>query len=238
LKVQKRTSNGLALLVSYTLSKTLTDTGLSGFATNNPAPLDTANRRLEKALAPNDVTHNLVMSWVYEVPFGKNARGFVQKFAKGWLVGAVASYRSGIPIGITGGPDLLLFNGGNRPNRVPGASERVNYNRSFDPAVDLYLNINAFSQPAPFSIGNVGRLEPSLRTFPYLDEDFSAIKRTYVPKISEAFNVEFKAEFFNLLNRTVFGGPSTNFNDPTSFGAIGYQANLPRSIQFSLRINF
>jgi hypothetical protein len=59
-----------------------------------------------------------------------------------------------------------------------------------------------------------------------------------VPKISEVFNVEFKAEFFNIFNRTVFGGPSTNINDPTSFGVVGYQANPPRSIQFSLRVNF
>jgi hypothetical protein len=184
------------------------------------------------------MTHNVVISSVYELPFGKNAIGLMQKLAKGWLVGAIASYRSGTPIGIGGGPNLLLFNGGNRPNRVPGVSERVSYNGSFDPAVDLYLNINAFSQPAPFTIGNVSRLEPSFRTFPYLNEDFSVIKRTYAPKISEAFNVEFKTEFFNIFNRTVLGGPSTNINDPPSFGVIGYQANQPRSVQLSLRINF
>jgi hypothetical protein len=189
------------------------------------------------AATPNDMTHNIVMSWVYELPFGKNTTGPVQKLAKGWLVGAVASYRSGTPIGITGGPNLLLFNGGNRPNRVPGFPEQ-NYHGSFDPAADLYVNINAFSQPAPFTIGNVSRFEPSLRGLPYLNEDFSAIKRTYVPRISEAFKVEFKAEFFNIFNRTVFGIPSTNMNDPPSFGVVGYQANQPRSIQLSLRINF
>ncbi len=239
LKVQKRTSNGLAFLVSYTLSKTLTDTGLSGFAVFNGAALDTANRGLEKALAGNDVTHNVVMSWVYEVPFGKGSKGLVQKLAKGWVVGAVASYRSGTPIGIGGGPDLLLFNGGNRPNRVLGVPERASLKGgTFDPAQDVYLNINAFSQPAPFTIGDVSRLEPSLRSFPYFNEDVSAIKRTYVPKISEVFNVEFRTEFFNIFNRTVFGGPSTNINDPTSFGVVGNQANAPRSIQFSLKINF
>lgn len=239
LKVQKRASNGLAFLVSYTLSKTICDNGLSGFAVFNAAPLDTANRRLEKSLAPNDVTHNLVMSWVYEVPFGKGSRGPVQKLAKGWVIGAVASYRSGTPLGIGGGPDLLLFNGGNRPNRVPGVPERASVKGgSFDPAQDVYVNINAFSEPAPFTFGNVSRLEPSLRGFPYLSEDVSAIKRTYVPKIGEAFNVEFRAEFFNIFNRTVFGGPSTNINDPPSFGTVGYQANSPRTIQLSLKVNF
>ena len=78
------------------------------------------------------------------------------------------------------------------------------------------MNINAFSEPAPFTFGDVSRLEPSLRGFPYLNEDVSAIKRTYVPKISEVFNLEFRTEFFNIFNRTVFGGPSTNINDPTS----------------------
>ena len=155
------------------------------------------------------------------------------------MIGAVASYRSGAPLGIGGGPDLLLFNGGNRPNRVPGIAERASLKGgSFDPARDVYVNINAFSEPAPFTFGNVSRLEPSLRGFPYLNEDVSAIKRTYVPKISEVFNVEFRTEFFNIFNRTVFGGPSTNINDPTSFGTVGYQANNPRTIQFSLKINF
>lgn len=238
LKVQKRTSNGLAFLVSYTLSKTITDTSQSGFATFNSAPLDTANRRLERSLAPNDATNNLIMSWVYELPFGKNSKGLMQKVAKGWLVSAIQTYRSGTPIGINGGPDLLLFNGGNRPNRVLGVPEQVNYHGSFDPATDLYLNINAFSQPAPFTIGNVSRFEPNLRNFRYLNEDLSAIKRTYVPKISEAFNVEFRAEFFNIFNRTQFGSPSTSINDPTSFGVVGSQANVPRNIQLSLKVNF
>jgi hypothetical protein len=159
--------------------------------------------------------------------------------AKGWLLGGIATYRSGTPIGIGGGPNLLLFNGGNQPNRVPGVPERASFKGSFDPAVDLYPNINAFSQPAPFTFGNVSRFEPSLRTFPFVNEQLSAIKRTYVPKISEVFNVEFKVEFFNIFNRTVLGGPSTRINDPTSFGVVGSQTNLnlPRSIQFSLRVN-
>jgi hypothetical protein len=102
----------------------------------------------------------------------------------------------------------------------------------------VYLNVNAFSQPPPFTIGNVSRLEPSLRGFPSLNEDVSAIKRTYVPRISEVFNVEFRAEFFNIFNRTVFGTPSTDFNNPPSFGAVGSQSNTPRTIQFSLKVNF
>src|SRR5207244_171010 len=89
---------------------------------------------------------------------------------------------------------------GTRLGRLPGVPERASLKGSFDPAADLYLNINAFSQPAPFTIGNVSRVEPSLRTFPALNENLSAIKRTYVPKISEVFNVEFKAEFFNIFN--------------------------------------
>jgi hypothetical protein len=246
-KIQKRMSNGITFLVSYTLSKTLSDTGLSGFATFNALPLDTANRRLEKALAPNDIPNNLVISWLYEIPFAKGSNGLLQKFAKGWMIGAIQTYQSGTPIAVVGGPNLLLFNGGNRPNRVLGIPEQPSYHGSFDPATDLYLNINAFSQPAPFTIGNVSRTEPGLRTFALLDEDLSAIKRTYVPKISEVFNIEFRAELFNVLNRTVFGGRQPfasgspvayTINDPTSFGVIGYQSNTPRNIQLSLKINF
>jgi hypothetical protein len=178
------------------------------------------------------------MSWVYELPFAKNSQGVAGKVANGWLIGAIATYRSGTPIGISGRPNLLFFNGGNRPNRVLRVPEQVSYHGSFHPATDLYVNINAFSQPAPFTIGNISRFEPSLRGFRYMNEDLSVIKRRYVPKISETFDVEFRAEFFNVFNRGQFGSPNTSINDLTSFGTVGGQANGPRNIQSSLKLDF
>ncbi|PYV92227.1 MAG: hypothetical protein DMG05_05275 [Acidobacteria bacterium] len=239
-KAQKRFSSNLGFLISYTLSKSITDTSLQGSeAASNRSALDTANRRWEKSLAPNDMTHNAVISWVYELPFGKGMKSAAGKLLRGWEINGVARYTSGTPLGIGGGPSLPLFGGGNRPNRVPGAPVRTDASGGqFDPARDSYLNIAAFDQPLPFTFGNVSPYEPNVRGFGFLNEDLGIIKRTYVPKISEAFNVEFRAEFFNIFNRTVFGAPDSDVNDPTSFGKVGGQANTPRNIQFGLKINF
>jgi hypothetical protein len=235
-KVQKRFSDGLSFLTSYTLSKTLTNTGLSGFAIFNNGARDTANRGLEKGLAGNDRTHNLVTSFVYELPFSRGAKGAAGKLARGWSLAGVVRYQSGTPIGIGGGPPLPLFGGGNAPNRIPDVSARSNVSAGdFDPATDRYLNPAAFSQPAPFTFGTGGRIEPNLRSFAFYNEDLAIIKRT---SITESMNVEFRSEFFNILNRVVFGAPSSDFNDPTSFGRVFGPGNNPRQIQFGLKFNF
>ncbi len=106
---------------------------------------------------------------------------------------------------------------------------------SFDPAQDRYLNIDAFSQPAPFTIGNSPRTMPSVRLPSSYNEDFSLFKRVY---IRESKYLEFRSEFFNLFNRVVFGGPSANVNSPDSFGLISSQANTPRIIQLALKVVF
>ena len=235
-KLQKRFSDGLSFLVSYTLSKTLTNTSLSGYSAFNGGALDTANRGLEKHIAGQDQTHNFVTSLVYELPVGKGMKGVPGKLVKGWEASAVLRYASGNPLGISGGPPLPIFGGGNRPDRVPGVSARSNVSTgSFDPAVDSYLNPAAFAQPALYTFGTASVTEPNLRSFPIYNENFSLIKRSY---IKEKINLEFRAEFFNLFNRVTFAAPSTNFDALNTFGFVFGQANTPRNIQFGLKVNF
>ena len=107
---------------------------------------------------------------------------------------------------------------------------------SFDPAKDRYLNIDAFSQPAPFTFGTAPPRLPNVRIPANYGEDFSLFKRFFL--WSKSRNLEFRAEYFNVLNRVVFGYPSTYLNDPETFGIISYQANTPRVIQLALKLNF
>jgi len=238
MKLQKRFSTGVSFLVAYTLSKTITDTDQGGYSAFTAAGRDNANRQLEKSLAPDDRPHNLVTSFVYELP-GRNLKGPAAAVAKGWSVSGIVRYLSGSPIGVGGGPALPLFGGGNRPNRVAGVSARSGVSPgSFDPARDVYLNLSAFAQPAAFTIGNGPRVEPDLRGFATWNENLSIIKRTYLNSIREGLNVEIRGEFFNAFNRVVFSNPSANINSPASFGVVGGQANQPRIIQLALRVNF
>jgi hypothetical protein len=244
-RVQKRYAAGLSFQVAYTLSKTLVSgPGYTGFGDDaaNARPLDTANREIEKRLAPFDAPHNLIFTWGYELPFGRgkpvlgSAGGLVNALVGGWQVNAIHRYVSGTPIGVGGGPVIPLFNGGNRPDRVPGSRARSDVPAGeFDPAVHVYLNLDAFSQPASFTFGNAAPTYEDMRTFAFLNEDLSVLKS--IP-IVEQHRLEFRAEFFNVLNRVVFGGPNANVNTPAAFGRIGGQANSPRSIQFGLKYIF
>lgn len=245
MRLQRRYSSGFSFLAAYTLSKSLISgagyTGLGDDAAG-ARPIDTANRRIEKRLAGFDTPHNLVLSWGYELPFGKGKRFLTSAgraanlVAGGWQVNAIQRYVSGTPIGVAGGGVIPLSGGGNRPNIVGGVPIRTNVSRgSFDPARDRFLNIDAFAQPAAFTIGNAGPVLPNVRNFGLVNEDFSILKDF---NIYEAHRLQFRAEFFNVFNRVVFGGPAANINAAATFGRIGGQANSPRNIQLGLKYIF
>lgn len=245
IRTQKRYSNGASFLLAYTFSKNFVwGGGYSGLGDDaaNSRPLDTKNYALEKRLSSFDQPQIFIFSGGYELPFGKgktflnSSNGFVNALAGGWMLNGIFRYSSGTPIGVSGGPNLPIFNGGNRPNRVSGVNPLTDASgSSFDPSRDLYLNIAAFSQPAPFTFGNAAANYGDIRTFPLINEDLSVLKDF---RIVEGHRIQFRAEAFNVFNRVVFGSPGSNINAPANFGRIGSQANSPRSIQLGLKYIF
>ena len=244
LKLDKRFSRGLGFLTTYTMSKNISDINANAWSIQDPNPLDMERGFLEKSISPIDRTHTLVANWIYELPFARPGMGgATSKLLRGWEVGSTIFYESGPPLRIRGGPSLPIFNAGaggqNRPNRVPGVDRRTGISKgNIDPGKDLFLNRDAFAVPAQFTFGDVGRVEPDLRGFSFFGTDVSVSKRTYVPSISEAFNVEVRFQFFNLFNQVVFRNIATNINSPQSFGRVSGQANQPRNITLALKINF
>jgi hypothetical protein len=261
-KVEKRFSQGLAFMVAYTWSKSLTDSD-SQFSVFSGMAQTGYNQRVEKSYAINDIPAILTLNYSYDLPFGKgkrwaNSGGVVDKVLGGWKITGIQTYQSGAPAQIMQNqPNGGLFIGGfgdpspsvswlSRPNVVPGVDRRSSrYHASdFDPAKDLQYNINAWSPADRYTIGNGPRLYGDIRFFPYLNEDFGIIKRT---QIGERVSIDFRAEFFNAFNRTVFGyiqgevfagGFENNIQDPSNFGKITGVNNNPRQIQFGLRINY
>jgi hypothetical protein len=242
-KLQKRFSAGYSILASYTLSKTLANNALTlgqPYATAMPLALDTDNRGLEKALAPINETNNLAISYTYQLPFGPrrhfaNGRGPVGKVVGGWETSGNLLYYTGVPIPVTGGPSLPLGGGSNRPNLLLGEPVRASISGRFDPHADRYLNLGAFSQPAPYTIGTVGPTLSNVRGFPGANENLSLIKNTY---ITESTYVQFRAEAYNVFNRVIFSNPAANINTPATFGQVTGQANTPREFQFALKLVF
>lgn len=239
LTAQKRFSQGLTFLVSYTAAHMHSNTS-SGFSTFNGFPLNTFDRKAEWSTDPNVVPQALTLSGIYELPIGPgkklvNSKGVVGQILGGWQVGWIMSYQHGSPIGFGASNVLPLYNGGNRPNVVSGVNP-CNSKSGFDPAVDREFNLAAFSQPADYTFGNAPRVTGGCFGFPYYDEDYNLNKHF---KITEKVVFELRLEYFNTFNRVQFSNGNTGYSPgSSSFGAVSSQSNLPRTGQITLKLNF
>ena len=244
MKLRKRYSNGLQLLGAYTWSKMIDDvSSVAGFVgAQNPGYTNQYDKRLDKGLSSLDIAHRLVVNYQYELPLGKgkallNRGGALNQIFGGWSVNGVTTLQSGLPLSISSQVSNLVLGGSQRPNRVLGESpltegnvrERLGGRFASQP----YLNSAAFSAPEPFQFGNMGNTIPDGREPKYLNWDLSILKNF---PLSERFRLQFRAEFFNLFNNTVFLRPNTSFQN-NNFGNIT-AAEAARIAQLGLKLYF
>ena len=160
IKLTKRYSGGLTMQASYVLSKALTD---SDNYSGTPTSMDAYNLRLEKSIAGFDQTHQVKLTYVYELPFGKGktylaGRGVVSALFGGWRVAGIQQYVSGTPISLGTTVSFPIFNGVNRATVPTYDGWRAPIKGSkFDP------NVDSFFQPASFSARS---LQPGSATRP------------------------------------------------------------------------
>jgi hypothetical protein len=240
-RAERRLSKGFSLTAAYTFSKEIDNmvpsvNGFPGESFAGGGLQNYYNLRAERALASWDTPHTLVISYVYELPFGSgkaflNRSGLLNKFIGGWQVNGNTTFQSGSPLQITGGNGSGSFAGTQRPNwdgRNPTLSGSVT------DRLLKYFNTADFSFNAPFTFGNTPRIMPNLRGPGTDNFDISLFKNTH---ITERYQLQFRAEAFNAFNRVQFGNPNTNINS-TAFGVISSQQNIPRNIQLGLRLLF
>jgi len=257
-KVQQRTSRGLDFLVAYTLSKNITTVddafGWGGFGIIGA--VNAKNLAREGGLAVDstftnnrgDRTHNLVLSYGYELPFGNRVQNrALKKLVGGWRVAGIFQYASGaaLPLSPYQWPNNLanvIFNNEGRLDRVPGVAIRNNVSNPW-PGQSFMFSSEAFTDPPAYTLGNAARTYGELRGFPWLNEDLSITKNI---ELTESKRLEFRMDAFNLLNRSIFNNPNTYVPDtPTVQGgrAFGYgsfwgRMNIERQMQVSLRFIF
>jgi len=265
LSLQKRTGNGLTFLLSYTLSRYMTNTD-SGFSTFNVRGLNPQNPGAEWSVGGSDQTHVLTIAGVYELPIGPGKRflnggGLAGKeLLGGWKISWVQWYESGPPLMLVSCADQfdcdpLIGNIfiANRPNILSHNYQLDwnNYDKSIATGTSIpVLNTSAFGFPGDWTIGNGPVYESALRYPWYLDEDVAFSKKFY---FGERFNAEFTAQWFNLLNRNLLsngpgGGvncftnnqfnPNFGFADSAPSPLDSCQGNTPRRGQFELKFNF
>jgi hypothetical protein len=244
LKVQKRFAAGASINGAYTWSKLISNTDtLTGWLepSGPPGPQNPRDLQAEKSLSANDAAQRLTVSYVYDLPFGRNrtflanAPGVVNMIVGGWGVGGLTTLMTGFPLGFGTNQNLTnSFGGGSRPNYVPGCDRQTT--GSAVSRLGLWFNTSCFVQPPAFTFGDEPRLDPVIRAPGVANWDASAYK-SFPINHDGNINVQFRAEAFNLFNRVQFGYPGLT-QGTSNFGVITSQLNLPRVLQFSLRVNF
>jgi hypothetical protein len=239
-----RFSDGFSLRGVYTWSKTLDDGDSLNATTSGNEPALVSNPfdlRADRGLANFDVRNVAVINATYALPFGHgrhfagNSSGFGSALVSGWTANSIVTMQGGFPFT----PQLSYnpTNSGDTRNPV-----RPFVNPAFTGPVILgspnqWFNPNAFLAPPNASgfAGNLGRDTlpgPGLATW-----DFSLFKET---PIREKARLQFRAEFFNILNRANFNSPNAVVFTPTGVsptaGIITSTSTTSRQIQFGLKL--
>jgi hypothetical protein len=271
--VDKRMSHGLQFQVAYTWSKSLDDTSatIAGDTFGNSLnSLYWFAPKSLRGLSDFNVSQSASINVLWALPTPKSFNGLVKAAVGGWQVGGIFKINTGIPTtAIFNGDPAGLGNGGadqfGIPDRIPGC-DPVNHNY-IGATSPSYINVNCFTLPKSTPaiaaqcqtfgstptkagipgtcanlMGNGGRntiIGPK-----FVNVDFSATKNFPIHRISETFNVQFRAEIFNILNHSNFVPPEP-INGAGIFDANGaaltngYMDNLasqPRDVQFALKV--
>ncbi len=248
-KLERRFSEGVYLLNSFVYSKAIDNTGQALEAQGSggrASPQSFYNLRAEKAVSDFDQTLNNTLSLVYELPFGKgrkhlsNLPAVADHLLGGWQFNIINNLWSGEPLNLSYTPALAFqvsqaaipdWRGGisYRPNLVgPILTPEGQRN------IDNYLNRASVQVPTDASqpFGNAGR--NVARSYPLYQTDFGLGKSFNLPR--EGMSLQFRAEAFNLFNRTNFRNGNTNASS-AAFGQV--RATFPaRQVQFGLRLVF
>jgi hypothetical protein len=226
LEVQKRYSGGLSFLSSYTWSKTLDDL----------RALDLWFSGSWKGISDLNIRHRFSFSAVWEAPYGRgrkfgaSAPAVANAVLGGWQLSSIVVLRTGYPLTVTSGG---LGNVANTDGitQVPNRIREPKLPRG-ERTETRYFDTGAFTAPAPFTLGNAGQ-NPIFGPG-YWGVDLSLGK---VFPVKERLSVQYRAEFFNVLNHPNWGDPGTSFGSAT-FGRITSTTGDPRVIQMGLKLLF
>ncbi|HZT37906.1 MAG TPA: carboxypeptidase regulatory-like domain-containing protein [Bryobacteraceae bacterium] len=235
-KFEKRYSQGLQMLLSYTYGHALANTGTTLSGSTGFGIIDPRNYSSSYSSAAWDIRHNFVGSFTYEIPFGRgkrwgaNMNRAASAIAGNWQVNGILTLH-------TGQPYTLRWNGCQgvwnacRPDVVPGKDPGAAPSNGRSP--DHWFDVTAVQPAAPLTGGNLGLQSnnaPPTRTL-----DFSIFKDF---PFTERWRLQFRAEGTNIANTPQYFTPDNNLQD-ANFGKVTSTfAGSERHIQFQLRLQF
>lgn len=246
-QISKAMAHGFEVRGSFTWSKSI-DTGSQG---NLGDPFNGSisnlfwfDRSYWRAVSDFDTPYNFVVNALWQLPADKSLHGLAGGVVNGWELGDIFNVQSGLPFTPLIGGDPLGTNDASPyafPNRSLAGSCRdaVNPGNPYN-----YIKLQCFSAPNPLTLLGTARRN-SLRGPGLRDDDFSLVKNTHLPFGHEGFDLQFRAEMFNVLNHPNFQPPfdnetlfDQNGNPISGAGLIDATSTTSRQIQFALKATF
>jgi hypothetical protein len=234
-RLEKAYSKGFTVSVAYTLSKLIASTAESNtwlIGPSNALYDPKYNRHVEG----NDTPHRLVLTHLWDVPFGIGRahfnKGIAARILGNWQLGGITVLQAGRPILISA-PDttgLLEFSYTNgRANRIKSAVID-------NPTKTKWFDTTAFQAAPAFTVPTDSLSQPDLRTPGRTAFNWSIFKNN--PFKEGRYNLQFRMEMYNVFNRPQFDvrNAATDLTNPL-FGQI-IEGGDPRNIQFGLRLVF
>ena len=235
--LERRFSQGLALLSAYTYSHSIDNVPLQqGGASDGPMPQDIRYRFLDRGTSGFDIKHRYSQSVIYDLPIGKGkafsfGNSLVDNILGNWQMNGILTWQGGLPFTPTLATSVSNTGTGSRPDRLK-SGETAN------PVITHWFDTSfntpdaAWATPRTFTYGNGGR--NTLRGPHRTNLDFSVFKEF---PIKERFRMQFRSEFFNIFNHPQFDLPNSTIGNQAA-GVISSTVGSPRDIQFSLRLTF
>jgi hypothetical protein len=218
-QLTKAMSHGFQATAGFTWQKSIDTASGAVISDSVITAISTLNwfdPKLTRAVSDFNDAKVFTLNYLWDIPTPKSWSGLVRSAVGGWELGGIFSASSGQPFTPLLAGDALGLNNTDAfayPNRVsgPGCDNPVNSGN-----VNNYIKLQCFVIPPVVTVngthyiplGNVGRnilTGPGLMNF-----DFSLVKNTKIPRISEAFNIQLRLDVFNLFNRPNFNPPVTN----------------------------
>ena len=246
LSLQRPFRKGLLFSTNYTWSHEIDDGSMGSGDGDSLTPEIVACRACDRASGIWDVRHVVNANAVYELPFGAgkaflNQPGFLRSVFGSWQLTTIVGAHTGFPVNVTVDRSATAVPDGNTNNQRPNIIPGVPLTPPGGATPSEWINPAAFAVPAA---GTFGAAPRDVARAPGLwQADVGASKRI---ALREHYQLQFRAEAFNLFNRAQFGAPNADISaGPGEFGVITQPVNTtpigtgtPRQIQFALRLEF